>query len=30
VALHGWTNFASMWSGWKRRADYLDTAGNPP
>src|SRR4029450_7585876 len=23
VALHGWNNFASMWTGWKRRPDYL-------
>jgi thiosulfate reductase cytochrome b subunit len=26
VALHGWSNFASMWTGWKRRPDYLDPA----
>jgi thiosulfate reductase cytochrome b subunit len=23
VALHGWNNFASMWTGWKKRPDYL-------
>ena len=23
VALHGWSNFASMWTGWKKRPDYL-------
>jgi thiosulfate reductase cytochrome b subunit len=23
VALHGWNNFASMWTGWKRKPDYL-------
>ena len=23
VALHGWTNFAAMLTGWKRRPDYL-------
>ena len=23
VALHGWSNFASMWTGWKRRPDYF-------
>jgi thiosulfate reductase cytochrome b subunit len=23
VALHGWANFASMWTGWKRRPEYL-------
>ena len=26
VALHGWSNFASMFTGWKRRPDYLDPA----
>lgn len=29
VALHGWTNFASMWTGWKRRPDYLDEQMRP-
>jgi thiosulfate reductase cytochrome b subunit len=24
VALHGWSNFASMFTGWKRRPEYLD------
>lgn len=24
VALHGWNNFASMWTGWKKRPAYLD------
>lgn len=23
VALHGWSGFASMWTGWKRRPEYL-------
>jgi thiosulfate reductase cytochrome b subunit len=23
VALHGWDNFASMWTGWKQRPGYL-------
>ena len=23
VALHGWNNFASMWTGWKKKPDYL-------
>lgn len=23
VALHGWNNFASMWTGWKKGPDYL-------
>ena len=26
VALHGWSNFASMFTGWKKRPDYLDPA----
>lgn len=29
VALHGWSNFASMWTGWKRRPDYLLTRQTP-
>ena len=29
VALHGWSNFASMWTGWKKRPDYLDSASMP-
>jgi Ni/Fe-hydrogenase b-type cytochrome subunit len=27
VALHGWDNFASMLTGWKKRPEYLETAG---
>ena len=30
VALHGWSNFASMWTGWKKRPDYLDDRATSP
>jgi thiosulfate reductase cytochrome b subunit len=23
VVLHGWNNFASMWTGWKRDPEYF-------
>lgn len=29
VALHGWDNFASMVTGWKRRPDYVAPRGRP-
>lgn len=29
VALHGWDNFASMVTGWRRRPEYVAPRGRP-
>jgi len=24
VVLHGWNNFISMWTGWKKNPEYIE------